>query len=82
MAVIYIISVLAFSAVICYVEIPPLLKSKSYKLLLTFSILLALGVILVILKCLNFAIANPSDWVAWVFSPVSNFLKAFLLKKG
>ena len=75
MAIIIILSVLVFGAALCLYEIPKMLKSKSIKDLWAFSILLALGVILTILKCLNVTLPNPSDWVAWVFSPVSDFLR-------
>lgn len=75
MAIIVILSVVLFSGVLCTQEIPRMLKSGSYKDLWTFSILLALGVILVILKCLKVTLPNPSDLLAWVFSPFSDFLR-------
>lgn len=75
MAIVSVLSVLAFGTVLCFYEIPQMLKSKSYKELWAFSILLALGVVLVILKSLNVTISNPSDWIAWVYSPVSDLLK-------
>ena len=78
MAVVSIISVLVFGTVLCLYEIPKMLKSKSYKELWTFSILLALGVILAILKSLDIQISNPSDWIAWVYSPVSDLMRELL----
>lgn len=78
MAAISILLVLAFGTVLCFYEIPKMLKSKSYKELWTFCILLALGVTLAILKSLNILIPNPSDWIAWVYSPVSDLMKELL----
>ncbi len=74
MAIIVIISVLVSGGALCAFEIPRMHKSKSNKDLWTFSILLAFGVILTILRCLNITIPNPSDLMAWIFSPFSNFL--------
>jgi hypothetical protein len=73
-----IVLVLAFSSILCIVEIPKMLAMKLNRELWTFLILLVLGVALAILKSLNVSIPNPSDWIAWVYSPVSNVLKDFL----
>lgn len=75
MPIIVIISVLVTSGALCAFEIPRMRRNKSYRDLWTFSILLALGVILTILKCLNITIPNPSDLIAWVFSPFSGLLR-------
>ncbi len=75
MAIIVVLSVLILGAALCVYEIPRMLKSKSYKDIWAFSILLALGVILTVLKCLNVELPNPSDWVAWMFSPLSEILR-------
>jgi hypothetical protein len=78
MPILVILSVLVFAAALCVYEIPQMVKSKSYRDLWAFCILLALGVILAILKSLNVTISNPSDWIAWVYSPVSDMLKNYL----
>ena len=78
MAVVSILLVLAFGTVLCFYEIPQMLKSRCYKELWTFSILLALGVVLAVLKSLNVTISNPSDWIAWVYSPVSDLMRELL----
>jgi hypothetical protein len=78
MAIVSILSVLAFSTVLCIVEIPKMLKEKQYRELSTFSILLGLGTVLAILKSLDVEIPNPSDWVAWVYSPVKEVMKNLL----
>lgn len=78
MAIIVILLVLTFSTVLCFIEIPKMLQNKLYKELCTFSILLALGTILAILKSLDVTITNPSDWVARVYSPISDLLKVIL----
>lgn len=81
MNIIAILAILVFGAVVSYIEVPKMLKEKSYRDLWTFSILLVFGMILGILKSLNVNIPNPSDWVAWVYSPASEALKAFLEQK-
>lgn len=78
MTILSIVSILVFSIVLCIIEVPTMLKDKSYKDLWTFSILLILGMILAILKKLDITLPNPSDWVALVYSPVSALLKTFL----
>ncbi|EPR07709.1 hypothetical protein L323_19460 [Ruminiclostridium papyrosolvens C7] len=75
MPIVSIILVLTFSTILCFFEIPQMVNSKSYRDLWAFCILLALGVIMAILRSLNVKISNPSDWVAWVFSPFSDLLK-------
>lgn len=73
--IIVIISVLAISVALFAFEMPRMRKKKIYRDLWTFSILLVIGVILTIIKCLNFTLPNPSDLIAWVFSPFSDFLR-------
>lgn len=74
MAVIFL--VLAFGAGLCWIEIPKMLRTQSYKDLWVFLLLLGLGVVLAILKSFNFDIPNPADWVAWVYAPVAKLVKA------
>lgn len=78
MAVVSILLVLIFSTVLCIVEIPKMLKSKLYKELWTFSFLLGLGVLLAILKSSGIEIPNPSDWIAWIYSPLKGAMKSLL----
>ncbi|NLV37189.1 MAG: hypothetical protein GXY17_11005 [Clostridiaceae bacterium] len=81
MVLIVILLVLAFAAILCAVEVPKLLRARSYKELLAFSLLLALGVGLSILKSLKVEIGNPSDLFAWIYSPLEGVMES-LLKKG
>lgn len=78
MAIVTIVSVLAFGATLCFSGIPKMLESRSYKEMWLFSVLLALGVILSVLKCLKVSIPNPSDWLAWMCAPASDYLKNIL----
>ena len=78
MAIVSILAVLIFSTVLCIIEIPKMLKGKLYRELWTFSILLSLGTVLAILKSLNVEIPNPSDWIAWVYSPFKEVMKSLL----
>ena len=80
MAVIIILSVSGFAAVLSMIEVPKLLREKSYKEFFVFSLLLALGVVLTILKALKVDIGNPSDLFAWIYSPLEGIMKPLLTK--
>lgn len=75
MAIVSILAVLVFSTVLCITEIPKMLKERLYRELWTFSILLAAGTILTVLKSLDVEIPNPSDFIAWVYSPLAETMK-------
>jgi len=81
MGLIIILLVLVFAAVSCIVEIPKLLRENLIKELWVFSLLLALGVGLSILKTFKLDIGNPSDLFAWIYSPFESVIE-LLLKKG
>lgn len=68
--------VLAFSAGLCWIEIPKMLRAQSYRDLWAFSLLLGLGVVLAVLRSCNVPIANPADWVEWVYAPLAKLVKA------
>ncbi|MBP2654601.1 MAG: putative rane protein [Firmicutes bacterium] len=78
MAGVGILTVLLFATVLSIIEVPKMLQGKLYKELWTFSILTTLGTVLAILKILDISIPNPSDWIAWVYSPVKDFMKSLL----
>lgn len=78
MAAVSILAVLVFSTVLCIMEIPKMQKEKQYRELWTFSILLGLGTVLAILKSLDVEIPNPSDFIAWVYSPLKEVMKSLL----
>lgn len=78
MAIISILGVLVFSAVLCIIEIPKMQKGNLYRELYTFLVLLGLGTVLAIFKSLNVEIPNPSDFIAWVYSPFANVMKSLL----
>lgn len=78
MVVVAILAVLGFGAVISFIEIPKMLSRKLYKELAAFCILLVTGMTLSILKSLNVKIPNPSDLVAWVYSPLKEVMKSML----
>jgi len=75
MAILSILAVLVFSTVLCIAEIPKMLKQRLYRELWAFSILLAAGTILTVLKSLGMEIANPSDFIAWIYSPLADTMK-------
>ena len=76
MAIVSIFAVLAFSTVLCIVEIPKMLHEKLFKELWMFAILLVLGTVLAILKSLDVEIPNPSNLVAWIYSPLKEVIKS------
>lgn len=78
MALLSILAVVVFSTVLCLIEIPKMLQAKQYRELWVFSILLVLGTVLVILKSLDANIPNPSDFIAWVYSPLAGVMKSLL----
>lgn len=67
-----------FDVVVCVVEIPKMLKQKQIRELVTFSVLLLFGTAIAVMKGLNMKIPNPSDFMAWVYSPVSDLMKSLV----
>lgn len=78
MVIVSILIVSVFTVTLCIVEVPKMLKEKLYRELWTFSILLAIGTVLAILKSLDVDIPNPSDFIAKIYSPVADVIKSFL----
>lgn len=78
MAAVSLIALVLFDTVVCVIEIPKMVRGKLIKELITFSVLLLLGTIIGVMKALDMKIPNPSDWLAWVYSPVSDLMKSLL----
>lgn len=78
MAVVTIIAVFLFDTILCIIEIPKMLQQKLIKELVTFSVLLLYGTIIGVMKSLDLKVPNPSDLLAWVYSPVSDLMKSLL----
>lgn len=76
MSTFILIAVLILSTCLGFTEIPGMKKRKQIKELWIYSILLGLFTILAVLKCLGVKIPNPSDFVAWIYSPLTNITKA------
>ncbi|MDO3681557.1 hypothetical protein [Paenibacillus ehimensis] len=70
--------ILAFGAVIVWMEVPYLLKNKRKKDLWVFSILLTLGLGLSIAKSMRLEIPNPLEWIAYFYKPVSDYVFGLL----
>lgn len=75
MAVVSIVLLIIFDVVLCSIEIPKMISKKLTKELVTFSVLLLLGTVLALLTSLNVKLPNPSDFLVWVYSPVSDAMK-------
>lgn len=78
MTIAAIFGTIVFSTVLSVIEIPKMIHEKLTRELWTFCILLAIGTILAILKSLDLYIPNPSDFVAWIYSPLKNVMKSLL----
>lgn len=78
MALFSIVLAASFSAVLCVVEVPKMRKKKEYKELALFSVILCFGLITAVLKSLDIAVPNPSDFVVAVFSPLMPILEGVL----
>ena len=78
MGLVSIILVMAFSTILCIVEVPKMRKNKEYRELAAFSIILFCGTLLTILKNLNVEIPNPADFVKVIYAPVENLIKGAL----
>ena len=75
-----VLGILIITACIIFFELPSL-KKEDAKTIWTFSLLLTIGVALNIgisLKVIHF---SPLDVIMYIFHPISDFLKATLLKK-
>jgi hypothetical protein len=75
MIAVAIIALILFDIVVCAIEIPKMLKQKLVKELIAFVILLLLGTAIGVMKGLGVKVPNPSDFLAWVYSPVSDLMK-------
>jgi len=75
MAAVSISAVIIFSIVLCTIEVPEMRKEKQIKELWMFSIILGIGILITIMKSLDMKIPNPSDWVAWIYSPLKGLLE-------
>jgi hypothetical protein len=78
MAAAALVALLAFDVVVCIVEIPKMLKQKLIRELAVFSVLLLYGTAVGVLKVFDIEVPNPSDLIAWVYSPVSGMMKSLL----
>jgi hypothetical protein len=76
--IVVILAVLVFAIILSFIEVPKMLESKSYREFWSFSIILFIGVVLAILKSLGVPLYNPSDFVEWVFTPISNLIKPII----
>lgn len=75
MAVVSISAVIIFAIVLCIFEVPKMRKEKQIKELWMFSIILGIGVLITIMKSMDMKIPNPSDWVAWIYSPLKGLFE-------
>ncbi len=75
MTAVSLIALAAFGSVLCIIEIPKMLKAGLRKELIVFLLLLAAGTALAVMKLFSIGIPNPTDFLVWVYSPVSGIMK-------
>lgn len=79
MAVVSLVALAVFDTVVCIIEIPKMARKKLIKELVTFSVLLLFGTIIGIMKCFDMKIPNPTEFLAWVYSPVADLMKSLMM---
>ncbi len=72
-----IVTGLVGSFLFALIETPKMLKLKLYRELVVFLVLLASGTFIMIMNTLEIEIPNPSDFIAWLYSPLKGFMKEF-----
>ena len=78
MAVVGIVALLAFDIILCIIEVPKMLQQKLVKELITFSVILLIGTLVAVLRTFDVKVPNPSDFLAWVYSPVADLMKSLM----
>ncbi len=78
MSVISFFALLAFDIILSLAEVPKMMSNKLYKELITFAILLGVGNVLAAIKIFGAQIPNPSDFMSWIYSPISGLMKQLL----
>ena len=68
---------LASSFLFALIEIPKMLKLKLYREFGVFLVILLTGTFIMIMNKLDIRIPNPSDFIAWLYSPLKGFMKEF-----
>lgn len=78
MTILSVALVLAFGAVLSFVEVPKMIKGKEFRELILYSLLLTTGSAVIILRSFRINIPNPTDLVMWFYSPISEFMKQLM----
>lgn len=78
MGLVYIIIIVALSIILCVSQIPSMLKNKEMMDFVAFTLILALGITLFVLKAVDVKLPNPSNLLAYIYSPISEFMSEFL----
>jgi hypothetical protein len=61
--------------IIIYLEVPPLVKNKSWRELIAFAVFLWLGMFLSVPLVLGFDLPSPTKAIEAIFKPLANWLK-------
>ena len=72
------IGVLVLALLIALLEVPALLRQKLKKDLVVFCLLLFVSTTLVIMRLLDIPLANPTNGLMAIFTPVSHWIDQLL----
>jgi hypothetical protein len=70
--------ILLIAVCIFLVDGPRLWLQRMYRELIVFAVLLVVGVAIGIAKVLNLPIANPLDWLSYLFKPAGEWMMRML----
>lgn len=70
--------IILFDVLTCILQIPEMLKMKQYREFVIFSAFLLIGTVFGILRCCSLDIANPSDLISFIYSPISDLLQSIM----
>lgn len=77
MVLVWIASIALFDTILCILQIPDMYRKKMNRELWAFSVLLAIGTVIAILKSLNVDIPTPLNWIKTVYAPLVDLMKDF-----
>lgn len=73
-----IIGILFSGVLISILEVPALVKEKSWREITVFFIILGVGLTLTILLTKNVPIPTPVDWIVKIYRPIAAFFEQIL----
>jgi len=75
---IFLLMTFVYGTVLCYFELPSMIKQKQYRDLAAFIVLLAAGTFFGFMKFSGKTVPNSSDLLFIIFSPLKGFIESLL----